>query len=267
MSNYIKLLIVGGCFPVQDNIEPSLLYHQLLKKNIEKSSDVIITIKIIRYDSISGSYEKIKEAIMVENPDWILFHLRTEPILLSSKLYSKYVDKNSKFVRQFHMERIDWNFRWEKSCKGRETYFQTSKGENKIFLKVRIVFREINYFLGLVLGNWNQVFKNYLTLSVKLLEYCKSLNKILIITSPIPRPRSLFENLLSYKLHKFMNDRRLLDNETYVNLYDTFNKEEKFLFCGDLIKVNEIGHKRVSEILFPIFSKKLDSHIELNNYS
>lgn len=256
MYQRIKLLIVGGCFPVQDNIEPNLLYHQLLKNKLIESNNTNLDIKIIRDEYILRCFEKIKETIYIEEPDWILFHLRVEPILLSSKLYSKYHDKDGNLIKQINVAVFNWSFRKKKRITKKKIVDSALNRRSKINLRIRFLFREANYFLGMVVGNWRYSFRDYLTVLIKIIELCKTYDKALIITGPVSRPNIYLENQLSKELHKYMSEYLLHHDQIYVNLLGTKDEQGNFLFCDDLIKVNEIGHQRIFEILFKVLINK-----------
>jgi hypothetical protein len=264
MYQRIKLLIVGGCFPVQDNIEPSFLYHQLLKKKLLELNNTNLEIKIIRYENISRCFEKIKEAINTEDPDWILFHLRVEPILLSSKLYSKYHDNGENLIKQINIAAFSWNFRKKKRITNKKITDSSLNRRLNIILRIRFLCREVNYLLGFVVGNWHYSFRDYLPLMIKIIELCKTNDKDLIITGPVSRPNSYLENQLSNKLHKFMGEYSMQHDQIYVTLMGNNDAQNNFLFCDDLIKVNEIGHQRISEILFKVIVHKKLSLLKRN---
>ncbi|MCX6148930.1 MAG: hypothetical protein NTX22_00230 [Ignavibacteriales bacterium] len=256
MLQKIKLLIVGGCFPVQDNIEPSKLYHQQLKNKLQESN-INLDIRIIRYESISKSFENIKEVIDKEKPDCLLFHLRVEPILLSSKFYSKYYDKDGNLIKHINLAVFNLNYRKIKKRTSEKVINNELSKKSKFSTSVQNIFREINYFFGYIMGDWSAAFSKYLSLLIKIIELCKTYGITLVITGPVSRPYSNLENHLSKKLHKYMSQYSFLHNQIYANLFGAKDEHGNFLFCADLKRVNEIGHKRISEIIYKIFRTSL----------
>ena len=69
-------------------------------------------------------------------------------------------------------------------------------------------------------------------------------------TGPVSRPVNYIENFTSVILDLYMNKLILNKyNKTYLKLLGT-NHSSQYLFCDDHIRVNEIGHQRIANILF-----------------
>lgn len=249
MYQKIKLLIVGGCFPVQDNIESNKLYHQILKNRLQESHNINLDIKIIRYESISSCLEKIKEAVNIELPDWLLFHLRAEPILLPSKLYSKYHDKDHSLIKRIKLTVLNFDYKKKGNANTKKIIDKELISKSTFNLKIQYFFRELNYFFGYLTGNWSDNMIKYFTLLTNIISICKTQGILLIITGPVSRPFSFFENQLSIKLNQYIVRRLSHHNMIYLNLLGTRNGQDNFLFCSDLKRVNEIGHERISNII------------------
>ncbi|MCK9426036.1 MAG: hypothetical protein M0Q21_08370 [Ignavibacteriaceae bacterium] len=250
MENKIKVLIVGGCFPVQENITPEDLYHQILKKKLNEYIGVNLEIKIIRYDLIPQCYEAIVEAIDLDKPDWILFHLRVEPLLGLAKLYYKYHDKNK--TRTTCITASSINFKYKKNHPtGKELKDKESSGGslNSQSL-VRYILREMNYFLGKIVGNMTSAFAIYLDLLQQIITLCKNSNIELIITGPVSRPHTFYEDYFSRKLHLFINSFISGKGMIYLNCLGRSDQNGESLFFDDQIMVNERGHKRIAELIY-----------------
>ena len=95
----INLTIMSGCFAVQSNIKPEKLYHQIVKKELEKNLKNILNINILRYERFASCFEKIKNYAEVYKIDVLLFQIRTEQFLRISKLYYTYSDEDKKKKR------------------------------------------------------------------------------------------------------------------------------------------------------------------------
>lgn len=252
MPSDLKILIAGGCFPVQDNIEYHKLYHQLLKSKLEDKFDCNIDISIIRYENIARCMDKIVEAVNTENPDIIIFHIRVEPILGLSKLYHVYQNRNGEIVKTFRLSSGSI-IRYRKAKSQQNEYSQHKTA-------VHCLLRELNYLFGYLAGNRGKILKAYLELIVKLIAYCKVNNIIPIITGPVSRPHSYFENYTSHSLHSYIYENIEFYNPIYINCLGSKNEDNKTFFCEDGIRVNEIGHKRISDLI-------LDKIIIHNMYS
>ena len=259
MSNRIKMLIVGGCFPVQDNISPDKLYHQILRKQLLESNDINLEIRIIRYENIKKCFNKISEAVVIDKPDLILFHLRTEPILLPAKLFCKYHNREGNLIRRINLSAFNLSYTVKDKQK-QVTISENKPAEKSVFqIKIRSVLREFNYFGGYLIGNWPYILKGYLDLVNEIIQLIKNKDLTLIITGPVSRPFSYFENRLSERLHQYMN--RYLDqyHQIYLNLLGLNDEQGNFLFCNDLKRVNETGHKRIFKIIYSVFTKNIKS--------
>ncbi len=250
METKIKILIVGGCFPVQENIPSKDLYHQILKKKLGKYDEINLEIKIIRYDLIPQCYTAIVEAINIDKPDWILFHLRAEPILGLSKLYYEYHDKNK--MRTLSITASSINFKYRKKYPaGDETKNKKSSGRLlNSQSSLRYILREINYFCGKIVGNMTSAFALYLDLLKQIITLCKNNNIELIITGPVSRPHTFFEDYLSRKLHFFINSSLGNNGMIYLNCLGRSSQNGESLFFDDHIMVNENGHRRIAELIY-----------------
>ena len=250
MSNKIKILIAGGCFPVQDNITPDKLYHQILKNQLQKLNDIDLEIRIVRYERIKKSFSQISEAVSIDKPDLILFHLRTEPMLLPARLFCKYHDRDGNLVKKINMSAFGLGPAI-KHIQKRETGVRHHLVERSGFrIIIHKMLRELNYFTGYILGNWSRILKDYLNLVNGIIQLSRNKNLTLIITGPVSRPFSYSENRLSEKLHKYMSRYLRQCHQVYLSLLGLYDKESDFLFCDDLKRVNETGHKRISEIIY-----------------
>lgn len=75
------------------------------------------------------------------------------------------------------------------------------------------------------------------------------MNIDLIITGPVSRPRSHYENMISEQIDEFSRRQIRGVNEQYISFLGLENEQKEFLFCGDLIKVNEAGHRRIADLI------------------
>jgi len=256
METKIKILIVGGCFPVQENIAPKDLYHQILKKKLSTYDGVNLEIQIIRYDLILQCYTTLVDAIDTEKPDWILFHLRAEPILGLSKLYHEYHKKNK--TRTLCITASTINFKYRKNYPaGDETKNKESSGRLlNSQSSLRYILREMNYFFGKIVGNMTSAFALYLDLLKQIVTLCKNNNIELIVTGPVSRPHTFFEDYLSRKLHIFINSFIGNTGIIYLNCLGRSDQNGKSLFFDDQIMVNERGHRRIAELIYKALRKR-----------
>lgn len=248
----LKVLIVGGCFPVQGNIPKEKLYHQLLKKEIEDKIKIEVEINILQYEKLNPVYKKIDSIIKQENIDLIIFHLRIEQVLRIIKFYLRYHTKDNRYHQNINMAVIGKCLpETQEFCLKRIN--DQTKMQSKSALKTILI--NLNYFLGYLVLNQLYVFKKYKSLSINLIELERRNNVRIIFTGPVSRPIRIIEHFTSYLLDVFMDKAISNKNGSYIKLWGKC-ENNIYLFCDDNIKVNEFGHKRVSEIIF----KYLNSH-------
>jgi hypothetical protein len=243
MSCEKKILIAGGCFPVQDNIPPQQLYHQVIKKILIEEYNIDLKINIIRYDKLNDASELILNSLKNVNPEYFLFHLRVEPLFRYIKFFYKYHNHSDKSVASINFSFLGiHNLRIRKKSE-RPGNFINLSSTSRHFLS------EMNYALGFLLGNIRYAFRIYSTMLQKVIKYCLEHNINLIITGPVSRPVSFFENLISTKLFYYFNKIYKKDDIKIINCLGLVNNEGASLFCDDNIRVNEIGHLRFAKII------------------
>lgn len=252
MKPKVDILIVGGCFPVQSNIPKEKLYHQILKNWIERELYTNIEIKILQYEKLAPALNRITEFIDQQSVDLIIFHIRIEQILRIIKFYLRYHDKNEDYHRGLNIaafgicipERKEFNL--HHIIENRS--LKTIKFSNN-FLK------NINYVLGYLVFNTAFAFRIYKKLITNILEFCKNNSIDMIFTGPVSRPVNPIENFTSVLLDLYM--KRIITknyNKTYLSLLG-IRQNSRYLFCDDHIRVNEIGHQRIANILFNSIKK------------
>jgi len=247
MESPIRLLIVGGCFPLQNNILTENLYHQLLKKEIESEFLRDVDIKIVHYEKFYPTLDKIRKAIEHQFPDLIIFHIRTEQILRMIKFYFKYHDTNENFNRGFNVALFG------KIIPEKEyfnLYHTSIKVNNNVQKRSNSFLVEINYLLGYLLLNQYSAFRIYKGLISQIVNLTNQKSINVIFTGPVSRPTTFLENHTSIILNSYM--KKIISrkfNNTYLDLLGVFDNKQ-FLFCEDNIRVNELGHKRIAKILF-----------------
>jgi hypothetical protein len=247
MISKIDLLIVGGCFPVQTNIPNENLYHFLLKEKIRNELSVKIEINILQYEKISPTYKKIKEVIVHKKIDLIIFHIRIEQILRMIKFYLRYHDKNDDYKRGLNLAIFS-------SCIPERKEFNlhhiTENRNPKTIKFYNNFLKNINYILGYLVLNQIIAFRIYKKLIINIAEFCDNNSIDILFTGPVSRPVNSIENFTSVILDFYMNKLILnKSNKTYLKLFGT-NHNSQYLFCNDHIRVNEIGHQRIANILF-----------------
>lgn len=248
MSVNKLLLIAGGCFPFQDNIPPQGLYHQILKEKVLKQQDIELELTLIRYEKLGNCVDLIKEESLKEKPDYILFHLRVEPIFRYIKFLYRYhnrknIYKSTLNIAAFGIHNLKLHQRQDSTDIDKITYSSRKSSD------LHKVLREFNYALGLLSGNVRYSFRLYLKVLLELRKFCNEEDIVLIVTSPASRPFSFFENLISYRLFKYITSQKSLHDIIFVNGLGLKDPNGVNLFCEDKIRVNERGHERFAELI------------------
>ncbi|MGE5430034.1 MAG: hypothetical protein ACM3QX_03115 [Syntrophomonadaceae bacterium] len=239
----INMLIAGGCFPVQDNIKEEDMYHQILRRKLMEGYNIHLSADILRYENLDRCLELIKNKASLRKPDLLLFHMRTEPVLPKIKLYNAYTSRSGKIKRSVRIfSKVIIRTSEESRSSGGGTADRTT-GKFHNFL------RELNYFSGILAFNSLGLEKQCLRLIREITEYCRSMNIELIITGPVSRPRSYYENRISERIDGFICRGVLGEKVKYIGLLGLENESKEFLFGEDLIKLNEKGHLRVAGLI------------------
>lgn len=245
MISEFKILIIGGCFPVQDNISRESLYHQILKKRIEKSSARKVEINIVQYEKFYPTLKKIEYAINRQHPDVIIFHIRVEQILRMIKFYFKYHDKNENFRRGFNFALLNISIPEKENF---NLFHRSVNGDLHNKSHRTIIF--FNYLIGYLVLNQIHSFKIYKKLILQFTELANKESCKVIFTGPVSRPTSFWESYTSAILNYYM--KKIISNKLekpYLEFLGT-HENQKFLFFDDNIRVNETGHNRIANLLF-----------------
>lgn len=214
---------------------------------IKKELSVNIEINILQYEKINPTFNRIIKVIDQNKIDLIIFHIRIEQILRIIKFYLRYHDKNEDYHRGLNLatfgkcipERKEFNL-----------YHITKNRSLKTIKFYNNFLKNINYALGYLVFNPVFAFRIYKKLMTSVAEFCDNNSIDIIFTGPVSRPVNYIENFTSVILDFYMNKLILNKyNKTYLKLLGT-NHNSQYLFCEDHIRVNEIGHQRIANILF-----------------
>jgi len=257
----LKIMIVGGCFTEQHNINYAEHYHQLLKAKL-KNHNYDVQLNIVRYERLTKCLEKIITQTDIQQPDILIFHIRSEPLLRIAKFYYKFLDSNKriKYVFNFSMFNKN-NSELHRHFINRPKVFATSiesQKENVFYL----LLLNFNYLFGKLFGNWKYAYKLYLKLIYDIQNFCMKKQIPLIIVGPVSRPRNYTENLLSNKLSSYCEALPLNSTESFVNTLGVQGENKENLFFENGMHVNQCGHKRIANFLYKVIIEK---HIKLSS--
>ncbi|MBP9097066.1 MAG: hypothetical protein KBG21_10685 [Ignavibacteria bacterium] len=243
----INLTIMSGCFAVQSNIKPEKLYHQIVKKELEKNLKYILNINILRYERFASCFEKIKNYAEVYKIDVLLFQIRTEQFLRISKLYYTYSDEDKKkkraltlpFLNRVPPENHDL-------LQLNLTVPTNNKERQKIYNRIKIY---LNYFFGMIAGNRRYALKKYEELIFEVITFCKEKNIKLIFLGPGSRPHISTENKIAGKLHYYFKTVIENKNIPFISFIGEKNENNEPIFFENGIHVNENGHRKAATLL------------------
>jgi citrate lyase beta subunit len=197
----INFTFVGGCFPVQGNILFEDLFHQRLKRKMERWKAINFPIHIIRYERLTNCLAKIVAHQQRQPIDFLVFSVRPEPFLRLVKWIYRYFDPEG--------QKKKWSF----SFPGR-AYHQPEKADllemnngfpSKGMLpgnRFRRWIRDVNYLMGSVLGNHQFAYRQYGKLLQEVIRFCQHQDIELIVLGPPVKSRSWVENNLTMQLER-----------------------------------------------------------------
>jgi hypothetical protein len=245
-----KIAILGGCFPVQEQINPAKLYHRLIKDRILKEYHAEIEFSIFRYDTFRQC-PGILNHIDTNNISCILLHIRPDPYLQASKFYLKYIDnKNRK------RKRINFHLTGFREPDINPVNFGISPGNKSstgflylIRKQIRGILRNVNYLTGYVIGNNLIVKKETLKTISEINKFCIINKTKIIVQGPPMRPRSFVENTLLKNLENYLT-RHLRKDLIYIHGFYNRDNSGNYIFLEDKIHLNESGHSLYAELLY-----------------
>ena len=246
----MKILIVGGCFTCQHNIEFNRLYHQTILHKFIKSGLSCAQIQTISYERIAKTIDKIETIHKDYKFDLLIFHLRAEPLMRMVKLYYKYLNDEGKLCHSLNLP-----------------FFRNLNAEKYDLLEVRRIInsvknqdetqlhhslRELNYYLGSIIGNKRRAMKSYAKFTEKIAVFCKNNSSDFLLLGPVSRPFSRFENKLSYEMSIKFNEFSKSENIKYLELLGESTLGNNPMFFPNGQHVSQEGH---DEIAMKIYEK------------
>ncbi|HEX2788280.1 MAG TPA: SGNH/GDSL hydrolase family protein [Ignavibacteria bacterium] len=238
----MNISIAGGCFLFQQNVDE--LYHSMLKTRLQSELQQEVNIDLIRYERLSSCFNKIIISALEANPDILIFHLRAEPFIHLCKLYYKFESEN-KIEKRINLFIAGMSDADETELKVVHKISNKPRQVNNSLLNLS----NLNYIVGVALGNAYFSMKRYLNLIKKINEYCFQKNIRLIVAGAVPRPNNFFEDMLAKKFNAFVMKKLQKENITFVDFMSLFNEDTLSYYCGDLTHVNEKGHKIFADVL------------------
>jgi hypothetical protein len=248
----MHLTIVGGCFPVQYNIEPGRLYHATLRQRLAaQHQGQLPELHVIRYERLSNCLAKIMAAQARQPTQVLLFHVRAEPVLRLSKLYYRYLDDQGRVRHSFNLpgtnpgraEQVDLLTRPVPTGSALAMPLPVSAPQ---YARLR----HLNLRLGRWLGHERRARHHYAALVLQVAGFCRSEGIRLVVVGPVSRPCSAYENELSARLHRHFAALAAREELEYLPALGETDATGQPLFFPNGIHVSPAGHDRMAGLLY-----------------
>jgi len=248
----MHLTIVGGCFPVQYNIEPDRLYHATLRRQLAAQlPDQLPELHIIRYERLSTCLAKIMAAHVQQPTQVLLFHVRAEPVLRLSKLYYRYLDDQGRVRHSLNLpgadpgraEQFDLLTRPRATAPVPATPLPLAETQHSWL-------RHLNLQLGRWLGHERRARRHYAALALQVADFCRRAGIRLVVVGPVSRPCSAYENELSARLHRHFAALAARQGLEYLPALGEVGTAGEPLFFPNGIHVSPAGHDRMAGLLY-----------------
>jgi HpcH/HpaI aldolase/citrate lyase family len=243
-----RMLIVGGCLPIQHNIPNDRLFHRTIV-DLLGGKGVKMDTAIIRYETLSRCLGRIIAATKIVPCDILLLSLRTEPLMRISKVLYKFVDSRGDMKRSV-------NFPFFKILNAEihdplsARFLDAAREKKKKESKWRRFLIESNCFLGAFIGNKNFALRKYEELVRSINAFCMANGMTLLILGPSTRPFSKFENWLAKQINERFTKLARELGITYVDVLGTHDDSGNYLFFENGLHVSQAGHDRIGKKIF-----------------
>ncbi len=246
----VRLIIVGGCFPVQHNVAPDRLYHRTLVSELARAG-VEAEVSVVRYERLDTCAAKVDAAVGSSSApdDTVLFHLRTEPVMRVTKLFFKYRDEEGRLRRSLSLPGL------ARLAAQRDDPRETHARDGVPALpflqhrRIRRLLVTANYLAGAMVGNRARALRRYRRLVADVQTICRARRVRLVVVGPASRPHTSFENRLSERVNAAFAHALSASNVAYVPILGHFDERGIDLFFPNGIYVSPAGHDRVGGLL------------------
>lgn len=246
-NDSVNLVFAGGCFPVQHNIFPDDTFHSLLKRELEKNKGINLNVDLIRYERFRKCFEKIKSQHNRHAIDYLVFHIRHEPVLRLIKFIYRFQDNefrkrwslNLPLASDSNAEKFD-----------QMNLARHSNTERKSKTIIRSIFVNANYLSGWSAGNFKSALEKYYELIKQVINFCNDNNIKSIFIGPPKRTEFLSEYFISVKIEKFFLEKLKKQNVSYINGFVNHNEGDVRYFSEDGKHATEEYHKFIADALY-----------------
>ena len=247
-SKSINLTFVGGCFPVQNDILFEDLFHQKLKRRIEREYDTELNINIIRYEQFGTCLKKITAYNKSCPIDVLVFHIRPEPFLRLVKIYYRYLNNKGILKKSLNIPSLNMSNseKYDSSKFEKGISFNTGKEETRLH-KLLV---DLNYIIGRNAGNLKYAFKKYYELALDIAAYCKETNIRLLVLGIGFRNNTPYAKRLCRLLNDYLQNKFTNGGIPYIENMSDHSRNTEQYFQNDGIHASDKYHGLIAEALF-----------------
>jgi hypothetical protein len=247
------ITIVGGCLTQQANVSPSDLYHQQLTQLLQ-AHGYASEVTIVRSERLATCVARVQESLTAQPAHWLVFHLRTEPLLRLIKLFYRYHDAAGR-PRQV-LNRGTFSHSHDPLA-DRLSPRGAQPLPAEFFLKpaAPTPWRELNGWLGTVIGNRRRALSAIKNVVAELKKHADAHGARLLLVGPPHRPASGFENRLAAHLDHVATAWAAHASLPYVRLFGEAGAGGEPLVGPNHIHISIAGHRRIAERLAAVLQK------------
>ncbi len=245
----MRLTVVGGCFPVQHNIEPARLYHATLRGLLAPHwLGAVPEVGIVRYERFENCLAKIRAAQARQPAQVLLFHLRAEPVMRLAKLYYRYLNDAGRVCHALNLpgQARATPERFDLLTRPRPAPPIAPPPESATHRRLR----QLNLRLGAWVGNRRRALRRYETLVAAVAGFCRAEGIRLLLIGPVSRPCAREENRLSEQLHAHFECFARAYGLDYLPALGTADATGQPLFFPNGVHVSPAGHDRMAQLLY-----------------
>lgn len=240
----MRITIVGGCVTAQRNLTPEEHYHQRLHAALA-ASGATPALALVRYERLATCLPKVLAQERSVPSDWLIFHLRSEPLLRLTKLIYRYHGPNHRYAR------LVLNLPYHAGAEQHEPLADHSPRPAPDFCQPARprFFAELNGWLGRWLGNERRAVRQYTALVAALHALCHAGGPRLLLVGPVERPASPFENALAHHLDGHFTAWAQAQRLPYVRLLGETGADSHSFLGPNRVHLSAAGHARLAERL------------------